>query len=377
MKHFFRVNLIFVVILFILIGVVNCNKSSESPVKIKIGAIMPLTGPAAWLGDQHKWGLEIALEEINSRGGIDGEKLEIIYEDDQGDPKTAVSAFNLLIIKHNPQIVFVVMSSSALAIQPIADNKKVVLFANVGHPKIAEISEWTFRNFITSQQEASFMAKFCFQQLNLRSLAVLYVNDAYGESGFNVFKKVYSESGGIIRINEKYNREGSDFRTEITKVINMKPEAIYIIGYGKPVANLLNQLKELKYEGTILGTNNFSGPPVNEIALTALESAIFTAPKFYSGAKNEKMKKFILKVKERFKNIPQWNTAVEYDAMHMISQALQTATSKSASDIKYALEKTTSFKGLAGKYQYLKNGEWALDLSVRTYSNKAQVPYHY
>lgn len=373
MRRFNRVFSLIIILCIIAVMGIGCTKE---PDVIKIGAVMPLTGPLAWLGQQHRWGLDIAVKDINSKGGINGKRIEIVYEDDGGDPKTAVSAFNLLVLKHNVPLVFVVMSSSALAVQPVAEKKQVVLFANVGHPKVAELSKWTFRIFLTSQQEASFMAKFCNESLSIEKLAVLYVNDAYGEAGFNVFKDKYTQAGGRIVISERYSPKSSEFRTEITKILSANPEAVYVLGYGKSTANLLNQLRELNYRGVILGTNNFSGPPISEIASVALEGSIFTAPYFYSNMEdNKQLVEFMNTVKRSSGKDPQWNTVVEYDALHIVAKALKNSANYTGDKLRSNLDNIRKFKGLAGEYNYSNTGEWLLDLVVLTYEESKQIPY--
>ncbi|MBM3703354.1 MAG: hypothetical protein FJW63_10320, partial [Actinobacteria bacterium] len=139
-------------------------------------------------------------------------------------------------------------------------------------------------------------------------------------------------------------------------------------------AILLNQLKELRYNGLILGTNNFSGPPINEMALTALEGSIFTAPQFYSASNNAKMIEFGNKVKGLYGKEAQWNTAVEYDAIYIVAKAIKNAKSYNGDEVRNALEQIGDFDGLAGKYRYSPNGEWVLELAVRTYKNGIQIP---
>jgi branched-chain amino acid transport system substrate-binding protein len=231
------------------------------PKEIKIGAILPLSGNTAWLGEQHKWGIDLAVEQINAMGGVNGKKIIVLYEDDKNEPLEAVNAFNKLLITHHPSIVITAMSGSSMAILPIAEKNKVVLFANCGYPGITDKSEWVFRNFITSTQEAHVMARFSFEELGVKELAVLYIDDAYGEGGKNIFEEEYTRMGGRILAIEKYDKNGTDFKTEIAKIRSVEPKALYILGYGNATSIMLRQLRESGYKGIILGTNNFSGPP--------------------------------------------------------------------------------------------------------------------
>lgn len=262
-----------------------------------------------------------------------------------------------------------------MALYKKAEENNMVLYANCGHPEIASLSEWTFRNFLTGLQEAKKMAELSVSNLKTNSMAVLYINDVYGQGGYNVFKENYSKLGGTILASEKYDNNGTDFKTEITKVLANKPKALYVFGYGNSTAILLNQLKELRFKGQILGTNNFSGPPISELALTALEGSIFTAPYFFSESGNKKIKRFYSKVKELYGKEAQWNTAVEYDAIHILAKAIEKAEPINGEQIKKQLNNIGDYEGLTGLYKYSSTGEWELQLTVMMYKNGKQVLY--
>ncbi|MCK4329643.1 ABC transporter substrate-binding protein [candidate division WOR-3 bacterium] len=376
MKRFFclkwLVCVLVIALLAIFVANIGCKKQIE---EIKIGAILPLSGNTAWMGEQHKWGLDLAIEDINSAGGVNGMKLRVIYEDDKNEPLQAVNAFNKMARSHHPSIIISALSNSSMAILPLAEKEKVVLFANCGHPEIAERSKWVFRDFLTGVQEAEAMAKLCVEELDIKEVALLYINDAYGEGGKNIFEKAYPQYGGRILMIEKYDKDGTDFRTEIAKVLGTKPEAVYLFGYGNATGIALRQLRELGYKGIILGTNNFSGPPVTDLARDAIEGAIFTAPYFTPEIGEENIQKFVQRVKTRFGKEPYWNTAVEYDAIYIIAEAIKIAKKYDGESLRKALEKVGDFEGIGGKYSYHLDGEWRLKLTVRTYKHGDRVPY--
>ena len=366
--------IISIIIASLMVFSFGCAKKEEK--EIKIGVIMPLSGNAAWLGEQHKWGIEIAVNEINATGGVNGSPLKIIYEDDKNSPLEGVNALNKILSSHkNIPVIMCMTSSTCMAIYKRVEENNIVLFANAGHPEIASLSNWVFRNFLTGLQEAKRMAEVCINDLGLKEVAVAYINDAYGESGFNVFKDTFSKSGGSISVSEKYDKDGTDFKTEITKLLAKKPKAIYILGYGNSTAILINQLKEFKYSGKLLGTNNFSGPPISTLANTALDGAIFTAPHFFSDKSSTKIAAFISKVRKKYGKEPQWNTVVEYDAIHIISNAMRKINQIDGNFLKKELLNIGNYEGIAGKYIYSPTKEWLMPLSVMTYKNNVQVPY--
>jgi len=350
------------------------NQTKKEPEVIKIGAILPLSGPTAWLGEMHKWGIDLAVDEINAEGGIEGKKINIIYEDDQNDPKKAVSAFRKLENTENPQIVITAMSNSGMAVRPLAKKYETILFANGNHPGLVEGNEWVFRIFLTSEQEAKEMAEIAYENLGIKRIAVLYINDESGEGAQKAFKSHYETYGPEVLISEKYEKDGTDFRSEISKVLSTRPNAVYVIGYGNAAAKVLNQLIELGYKNLILGTSNFAGPPLTEIASEPLENSIFTSPYFDPRLQDSIVQNFVENIQEREDKTPQWNTAMEYDGIYVISKAIKESKTLEANNIRKALETVSKFDGVAGKYRY-ENREWLPKVVVRTYKDKTLKLY--
>ncbi len=360
------IGIIVIVAVFIIIIVATHVK--KEPQQITVIGILPLTGSSSWLGDMHKWGIELAAEEINFQGGINGKKIRVIFSDDQNNPEQAVNAFRQAITTEHPIIAITAMSTSGLAIRSIAKENHIILFANGNHPELVKGNEWVFRIFLTSEQEAEVMAKTAYYDLKLKRIAVLFIDDASGEGGKNSFEKYYITSGGKIPIIEKYDKNGIDFRSEATKAIATKPEAIYIIGYGNACGKLLNQLKELGYKGQVLGTSNFGGPPISEIAKESIDGSIFTTP-FYDPQKpTAKIEEFMAKVKSRYGKTAQWNTAMEYDGMYIIERAMASINKIDAESLRKALTEITNFEGVAGKYTYQER-EWLPDLTIKMYED--------
>jgi branched-chain amino acid transport system substrate-binding protein len=123
----------------------GCSKKSE-PNEIKIGAILPLTGTSAQYGKWIQEALELGKEEINSKGGINGKSLVIVYEDDQADPKIAANAMQKLITLDKVPLVYGSWASSCVLAQaPIAESTKIVLIGEAISPKIRDAGDYTFR----------------------------------------------------------------------------------------------------------------------------------------------------------------------------------------------------------------------------------------
>lgn len=229
----------------------GCAKKEK---EIKIGAILPLTGDAAKYGESAKRAIDLAVEEINSTGGIKGSKIKVIYEDDQALPEKGVSAIQKLITVDKVHVVIGAMPSSVtLAMAPIAEKNKVVLFSPASsNPKITEAGDYIFRNDVSDIFEGGKMADETWQRLKFRKAAVLYINNDYGVGIKDVFVYRFTVLGGEIVATENFEQGTTDFRTQLTKIKQGNPEAVYIVGYKEQI-QILKQ-----FQGTWSKSSNIS-----------------------------------------------------------------------------------------------------------------------
>ena len=235
--------------------------------EIKIGAIFPLTGDAGRIGEMKRQGADLAAEEINAKGGINGRRVTIIYEDSENNANRGIAAFEKLIQLHKTPVIMSAMSGVSIPLVPLVDKHRVVLFANVGHPKISNMSVWVFRDFPTTEQEARVMAEFARSKLKLKKVAILSVNDEWGITGRDSFGEHFTSLGGTVLAQESYEKQDADFRTQLTKIKGANPEAIYVTGFGNALGLIARQYKELDIKGHFLTTTGFNDPEI--IALAA------------------------------------------------------------------------------------------------------------
>src|SRR3990172_5948602 len=240
--HWLLATVLFVVILAFGLG---CAKKEAK--EIKIGAVLPLTGDIAVYGQKMKKGIDLAIKQINSAGGIKGSTIKVLYEDDQGDAKTSVTAVQKLITTSKIQVIIGgAISATALPSVPIIDKNKVVLFSPAATtPKLSGMSKYFFRNWPSDIYDGTAMGEFAKKELKLEKLAVLYVNNEWGIAISRVFAETFKTYGGEIVATENYEQNATDFRTQLAKIKIASPEAIYIPGYLKELINILRQKKEI------------------------------------------------------------------------------------------------------------------------------------
>ncbi len=333
----------------------GCAKKEEK--EIKIGAVLPLTGSAAVWGENSKMGLEIALEEANAAGGVKGKKVNLIIEDSQSDPAKAVSALQKLISTDNvPVVIGDIASSSVLAMAPIAEKAKVVLLSpGASNPDISKAGEFIFRNWQSDALEGEIDAKFVFENLGHKNVAVLYVNNAYGTGLKTVFEDSFQKSGGKILASESFEQGATDMRSQLNKIRNLKLDAIYMPGYPPEMALLLRQAKEMGIKIPFLSVQAFDDLKILQTAKDAAEGVIFSVPK-PPDPSNPVVKNFIDKYKQKFSRDPGVTSDTGYDALKIIVWAMNQGGT-SAEEVRRQLLMLKDFPGAAGLTTFDKNGD--------------------
>jgi branched-chain amino acid transport system substrate-binding protein len=347
--------------------ILACNNYKPSQSTTQIAAVLPLTGSAAQIGTWQKHGIDLAIEQINQKGGYEGTPVTITYEDSQGDPKTGVAALQKILSNSKPPVVFSSLSSVASATLPVLDrNETVAMLLAVSLPGITDRSPWAFRCNLGSDDEAAAMASYL-AGTSIRKIAVAYLNDEFGVGAESVFRQAVKNNNFEITISEAYNKDSSDFRTLITKLRSTNPEAVYVIGYVKASVLLIKQLRELGVKEPVFGNMALSVPSFLELGGEALDDAVFTVTKFDPNGQSPEVKTFVDTYKTKYKEEPTFFSAFAYDSMMMIEKAANNRDF-SAEGIRKGLQEIDNHLGVLGKLAVKKNRD--IDFPTQVVRNK-------
>jgi branched-chain amino acid transport system substrate-binding protein len=283
--------------------------------------------------------------------------VNLIFEDSQSDPAIAVSALQKLISTDKVSVVIGdIASSSVLAMAPIAEKAKVVLLSpGASNPDISQTGEYIFRNWQSDALEGEVDAKFAYEHLGYRNMAVLYVNNAYGTGLKTVFEASFQKLGGKILNSESFEQGAVDMRSQLNKIRKLKPDAIYMPGYPPEMAILLRQAKEMGIKIPFLSVQAFDDQKILETAKDAAEGVIFSVPK-PPDTSNPVVSSFISKYKAKFNREPGVTSDTGYDALKIIVRAMNQAGT-SAEQVRHQLLTLKDFPGAAGLTTFDKNGD--------------------
>jgi ABC-type branched-subunit amino acid transport system substrate-binding protein len=269
MKKIFRnqagfgmMGIIISIIVVIVALVVFFSLRLEKKESIKIGAVLPISGPGEFIGTEVMDGLLLAADEINTWGGINGRKIEFIIEDSKTNSQEGKKAFNRIEATCHPVLYVSMTSSGSMALAALAEQNKVVLIGLVATiPKLTKEKEWVFRYYTTAIIEVKPILPIL-QELKVKKLGILYLNDDYGASVFKLLKKEFEATGGIVR-SKAFDPKEFDYKEQIAKLKDM--EAIYSVGFDNHLKNVFKQLIEENFRGFLLGGHGATSSIVTSI----------------------------------------------------------------------------------------------------------------
>jgi len=338
----------------------------EKEESIKIGAVLPLSGDSAFYGESAKQGIDVAVKEINSAGGINNKKVEVVYEDSEGTSKGGVSALSKLIhIDQTEAVIGAVASSVTLAIAPIAEQNKVVLISPLSAaPSITNAGDFIFRNVPSDNLGGKVAAYFAINGKNWDSIAILYINNEFGKGLKTAFSENIKKLGGKVIIEQAYPEDEKDFKTYITKIKESTPDAIFLISYTE-VPLILTQSKELGLDYSFFGTGLLEDPNLIENAGELAEGIYFTQLQYTTDMENSATQKFVINFKNKFGVEPNILCAYAYDSMKVLTNAIENVGVYSAEEIKQELYNTKNYNAATGLISFDENGDVNQPMGVK------------
>jgi branched-chain amino acid transport system substrate-binding protein len=324
---------------------------------IKIGSIFPFTGQMAVYAEDAKRALDFALEEVNNAGGINGKKVEFIYEDSTGTPKGGVAAAQKLIeINNVDALIGCLFSSVVMAVKPVVTANKTVLVAPMASdPDVYAGTRYIFSLTPTDNDNCFVNAKYCTQVLKKKTLGILYMLNDSGISSDRYMTQWWEHFGGKVLAHEDFTPGSMDFRTQLTKIRDAGPDTVFIHVTWREAVNVLKQIWEMNMKVHVTANSQVNEPKILEMAGEAAEGLTFTTA--YVGdrpedkrVKEEYEKAFTAKYKQA-PAIVGWNT---YDCARVLFEAMKRGGTRGDS-LRNEMVKL-NIPGVFGRIRFRDNG---------------------
>jgi len=331
--------------------VLACGKASSGN-EILVGEYGSLTGGIATFGISTRDGSQQAFDEINAAGGVLGKKIRLMVEDDQSKPEEVGTIVTKLINQgHVTSMLGHVASSYSLAAAPICQASKIPMITpSSTNPRVTQIGDYIFRVCFMDNFQGAVMAKFAWDTLKAKRVAILVVirND-YSVGLQGVFREQFKSRGGQIVAEQSFSQGDSDFHAQLTQIKSTNPDAIYVPGYYTEVGTIAHQAKELGLNAPLLGGDGWDSPKLWEIGGTALNGCYFS-DHYSTDDPSPAVQKFVTDYKKRYNNqLPDALAALAYDAAKILADAMTRAGSTDGAKVRDAIAATKDYQGVTGK----------------------------
>ncbi|HEY9160903.1 MAG TPA: ABC transporter substrate-binding protein [Desulfomonilia bacterium] len=328
---------------------------------IKVGAILRLSQGASD-GLPAKRGIEIAVNQINAKGGINGKKLVVIYEDSKDSPQTAVAAYQKLVSVDKCQVIIgPMMSGEVLAVAPVAERDKIVVITPNGtSPKISQAGQYIYRGCTTSERQAAALTKYAKDKMKTTAVAILYSNEPYGKGCNEQFTKYFNELGIPVVISESFMVGDRDFSAQLTKIREQKFDLIFIPGYLQETAPAIKQARQMGIKQASMGVFGDMAPKYIELAGKAAEGHLNCSEynEDYNTPVNKKFKAEYYKIVKADPKEPNniMFAAITYDMTRLVADAIA-KKGYSADGIRSYLDTVKDFDGVTGRLSFDNDGD--------------------
>jgi branched-chain amino acid transport system substrate-binding protein len=336
--------------LLVILAITSCTKKANDN-EILLGSYSSNTGATGSFGILQKQGIEMAVEEINAKGGINGKKITLINYDNKSENDETLAVVNRLVSQDNVLAIIGETTSgkSKIGAQIAQANKVVMLSPSATNPDVTKVGNYIFRACFIDPFQGKVMAKFMTENLKFKKAAILRdVKSDYSVGLSDVFTEEIKKMGGEIVADVSYQEGDIDFKSQLTAIKAKKPEAIFVPGYYNEVALLAKQLKELGMTQTLLGGDGWSSPKLYEIAKEAMNGHYFSNH-YTTESTDPKTVEFVKSYKAKHKEDPDVMAALGYDAVYLLAEAIKNAKEVNRETVREELSKIKDFAGVTGK----------------------------
>lgn len=332
------------------------EKKAADETTIKIGGNLEMTGGSASFGKSASNAVNLAIKQLNDKGGALGKKFEFLVADNKSEPSEAMNALQKLIAQD--KVVAVVgpnLSSAVIAGSAINDSSKVVTITPMGtNPRVTvddkgKTKPYMFRACFIDPFQGTVMAKFAKNTLGASRVAIMIDNSSdYSKGLAKFFKQGFEKTGGEVVAEESFLQKDNDFKATLTKIKAQNPDMIYIPAYYQEVGLIVKQARDLGIDIPMAGGDGWDSSKLAEIAgADALNNTYFSS--LYSPDDTSKLNKdFVSSYEKAYGQKPDVFAALSYDAMNLLANAITTAKSTDGEKIKDALAATKAYPGVSG-----------------------------
>lgn len=338
---------------------------------IRVGVIIHMTGEAASLGVPLKNGFLLAETTVNSQGGVNGKRLQLIIEDSKNTVKGTVMAYNKLL-SQNVSAIITTGDIEYRAINACLNNGgRIPVIGTACTGGISENrSSLLYRYCYSEESQDIDLVKFVISGLGRKKMSILYPNNLYGQDIIKYTKRGFEELGGTIVGSYPYDESSTGQKDTVVKVLKDAPEVVCLRGIGIGFESIIKTLRELGFKGPIVGDITLGLPDTIRNNTTALEDCFYVAADVDRESTNEVIVDYLSKYKTRFNVEGSFWDALSYDSCMVVVEAIRESNGKPLQSV---LDHLKPIQGVLGAFSFNKNREIDFRTSVYVIRNGNSV----
>ncbi|MFW6338909.1 MAG: ABC transporter substrate-binding protein [Alkalispirochaetaceae bacterium] len=325
---------------------------------IHIALSAPITGDWSEFGVNFERSVKLAIEELNEEGGILGRQVRLSVGDTKGNPQEAATLAQRWT--DDPTVVAQIgpfASGPSIAAQPIYDSAGMVqLSPTASHTDYAGGSPWSFGIVGTQAGEGPFNARYAYEEIGIREIAVLYLNNDWGIDTAEYFSEAFEELGGDVVATESYFDGESDFTAALSSLRDSDADGLFIASFYNDGAAINIQKDRLGWDVPVLGPTSLYSPQLIELGGDAVEG-LYTGTGFFTPDPDPQVRRYVEAFEEAYDALPNFHAALAYDSMMLLADAIERAGTTESEAIRDALAETEDFPGLTGDITFTPKGD--------------------
>lgn len=354
----------------------SSTESSESNT-IKVGLDYELSGDAATYGQGLTEGIEIAVKEINSNGGVLGKQIELVKADNKSDNTEAANvAMKLSTVDKVVAILGPATSGNTKSAAPVANQNKVPLISgsatadDITVDSNGRVREYMFRTCFSDSFQGVILANFAYNDLNVKNAAVLVDSTSdYSKGLAKRFKERYAQLGGKVITEQAYQQKETDFRAVLTSIKAANPDVLFLPGYYTEAGLIIKQARELGLDVPVLGGDGYDSPVLQQLAGNDTLNNVFYTNHYSSKDTAEEVVRFKEAFNAEYDRDPNAFNALGYDMAYFLADAIKRAGEADSEKVKEALSATKDFAGITGKLSVDENHNAVKSITILELKN--------
>lgn len=348
MKGITSKSLSLLVALFICTALTSCSKKAQTG--IPVGQFGSLTGAQATFGESSDKGVQLALDEINTAGGVLGQQIRLITKDNQSKPGETSTVVRELITRNKVvALIGEVASGRSLEAAPIAQRSGIPMISpSSTSEKVTESGDHIFRVCFIDPFQGKVCAKFA-RGLGVTKAAILTdVSKDYSMGLTKSFKAEFPKGGGVITGEQSYSGGDKDFSSQLTAIKADHPDVIFLPAYYTDAPLIIRQARQLGITVPFIGGDGWDSPELVAVGGNSVEGCYFSNH-FSNQSTDPKVASFVTAYRKKYGSDPDAISALGYDALYILADAMKRAESTDPAKVNAAIATTKEFPGVTGK----------------------------